>query len=162
MSVFDHFYHWFEQLCRNIVKGGVSVATMEMLLTNARLEKLLKLREGMVNSDTTVNINKIRDLAKKYEQVKANRELLETFFKRSGIGLMWFGNELQTLHELSMQMTTAHNWHEITLQQALKYDWSMFQTHKNIFDAFDKVQASDISLSMWKAMITEKVNMWSI
>ncbi|ETN99726.1 hypothetical protein RFI_37741, partial [Reticulomyxa filosa] len=68
MSVFDHFCHWFEQLCGNIVKGSVSVATMEILLTNARLEKLLKLREGMVNSDTTVDINKIRDLAKKYEQ----------------------------------------------------------------------------------------------
>ncbi|ETO00653.1 hypothetical protein RFI_36786, partial [Reticulomyxa filosa] len=162
VSIFDHFCHWSEQLCGNIVKGSVSVATMEMLLTNARLEKLLKLWEGIVNSDATIDINRTRDLAKKYEQVKASRKLLETFFKRSSIGLMWFGNELQALHELSMQMTTAHNWYEITLQQALTYDRPVFQIHKSIFDTFDKIQLSDIALSMWKAMATEKVNMWSI
>ncbi|ETO02079.1 hypothetical protein RFI_35358 [Reticulomyxa filosa] len=135
---------------------------MDMLLTNARLEKLLKLWEGMAIRNATIDINTVRDLAKKYEQVKTNRELLETFFKRSGIGIMWFGNELQKLHELSLQMTTTHDWQHITLQQALTFEWTMFQTCKNIFEAFDKIQVSDIALSMWKAIVTEKINMWSI
>ncbi|ETO07299.1 hypothetical protein RFI_30092 [Reticulomyxa filosa] len=125
VGVFDYFCHWFEQLCGNVAKSNVSVATMDMLLTNARLEKLLKLWEGMVIRNATIDINTVRDLAKKYEQVKANRELLETFFKRSGIGIMWFGNELQKLHELSLQMTTTHDWQHITLQQALTFEWTI-------------------------------------
>ncbi|ETO02076.1 hypothetical protein RFI_35360, partial [Reticulomyxa filosa] len=68
VSVFDYFCHWFEKLCENVATSNVSVATMDMLLTNARLEKLLKLWEGMAIRNATIDINTVRDLAKKYEQ----------------------------------------------------------------------------------------------
>ncbi|ETO04954.1 hypothetical protein RFI_32443, partial [Reticulomyxa filosa] len=162
VNIFDYFCHWFEQLCENITKSNVNVAAMDMLVTSARLEKLLKLWEGMTSRGTTINTNTVRTLAKEYEQVKINRELLETFFKRSGIGLVWFGSELQALHQLSVQITTAHDWQDMTLRQALQFDWTAFQTCKSIFEAFHKIQVSDIALSMWKAVIAEKIHMWSI
>ncbi|ETO31215.1 hypothetical protein RFI_05904 [Reticulomyxa filosa] len=162
VSLMDKYCSWFEHLCTSIMQEEISVGSMEILVTDRRLKRLLSLWESFELRSDAVNVSVVTKLADEFEEITKNVELISIFFNKSGISAAFYGKDLQELHKSYTEMTPAQNWPQLTLKEALKRDWTLFNDWRKYFLAFEKVQISDISLSMWTSSVSRLEYLWSV
>ncbi|ETO00159.1 hypothetical protein RFI_37299, partial [Reticulomyxa filosa] len=162
VSLMDKYCSWFEHLCTSIMQEEISVGSMEILVTDRRLKRLLSLWESFELRSDAVNVSVVTKLADEFEEITKNVELISIFFYKSGISAAFYGKDLQELHKSYTEMTPAQDWPQLTLKEAFKRDWTLFNDWKKYFLAFEKVQMSDISLSMWTSFVSHLEYSWSV
>ncbi|ETO18331.1 hypothetical protein RFI_18942 [Reticulomyxa filosa] len=135
---------------------------METLVSEDNLQKLVTLWKEIKTDDKSCDISSVSKMGQSFAAIKTNNKLLSNFFTHCNIAKHFYGNELQQLYDVSMKMTSANNWSELALKEVLTWDWKLFGTWKGLFSAFEKIQSSDINLSMWRTEISRCEALWTV
>ncbi|ETO22968.1 hypothetical protein RFI_14221 [Reticulomyxa filosa] len=159
LEILDNYCSWFAQLSGSILEQTIDVPTMIELVEKQKWSKLLILQDKIGNNAYFVKKTDLDHILTKFTIGNQYKNELDKFFEYCNINKQWFGDELNELEEQKKQL---EKWSEWTLKTALQFDWRSVEKVKKILDAFAKISQSEISMSMWRALVAKEEAQWKL